>query len=337
MPFVFSSSVILMFVIFLILFISFLVIHASRLNEENFKTFVISSLVCFGLYCGAEYLIKNPQITNYYQTDVKDKKIITTTSTYKCGESRCTKTKKEYYIYGEGHRSSCREEVSSFTYYTTHIGDLFSCSEQASNYMLLDKEKFIATKEISNTYKKLVPSRHSFDLFKQKYFYNIQYVNFSIFPVNTNNFINKFRHAILDKGYVINVVFTTEDRDYIYALNDKWKGANPYEIILIYSLSKNNDNKINWVNLITYANNDQNEKLTADFISQNLDFKILTEEKFFNDLKYIQEHYFMVDENKYENLSESYATASVNWLFIIFVIIYLTFLFFFHKILITKY
>lgn len=287
-------------------------------DEDSAKLLLFGTLVCVAIFSGIHTYLKHPPASNYYTMTVADKVVRTRTETYKCGESTCTRIIYEYYLIGKfDTQEECEEKVSHSDYNTAKIGGTFTCSASKPNYMALDSDRFKTTESIRNEYKKTVKDRYDYSLFKQKYVYGggnlpdlTQY----------NEFI---KQSIKDKPYIIQVILTKQDRNWQYMLNEKWEGAKPSEIILIYGLG-DDANKIEWSKMITYAENDENEMLAADFETRHLQRQSFNE-VFFDDIKFVQERYKNVNSEKHQEMSEMYNTAGVNWAFAIILGLYIAF------------
>ena len=184
-------------------------------NERELKISIITILLVSGLFYFIMDEVKNPSISNNYLGKVFDKRIETTTETYKCGDRTCTRTKKEYFIYSHIRKSkTCKQEVGMFTYDKINLNDLVNCSQSLPNYMLLDKEKFKTTESIKERF--YTPKRASFDL--------VAYRNIYIkddLPVNKMEINKAIKNFVDNKPYVIQLILTDEkDIDFIAALKE---------------------------------------------------------------------------------------------------------------------
>ena len=291
-------------------------------DKGGMKILLFGTVVCVAIFCGIYTYLKHPPAYNYYTMTIADKDIRTRTETYKCGDSTCVRVIHEYYLIGKfDNQEKCEEEVSQSEYNSVDVGGSFTCKKSKPNYMALDSDRFKTTESIRNEYKKTVKDRYNYSLFKQKYVYGDKNL-----PDLTkyNEFI---KQSIKDKPYIIQVILTKQDRNWQYMLNEKWEGAKPSEIILIYGLG-DDANKIEWSKMITYAENDENEMLAADFETRHLQRQNFNE-VFFDDIKFIQERYKNVDPEKHQEMSEMYNTAGVNWGFAIALGLYIAFCLFF--------
>ena len=300
-------------------------------NERELKISIITILLVSGLFYFIMDEVKNPSISNNYLGKVFDKRIETTTETYKCGDRTCTRTKKEYFIYSHIRKSkTCKQEVGMFTYDKINLNDLVNCSQSLPNYMLLDKEKFKTTESIKERF--YTPKRASFDL--------VAYRNIYIkddLPVNKMEINKAIKNFVDNKPYVIQLILTDEkDIDFIAALKDKWNGVNPEEILLIYSIDKETG-KVEWAKIETHADNDENEFFVASFNSRHLQRPKFNVELLTDDLNFIDQNYKNIDLYKYQNLSESYNTATKNWVMIIAIVILGIVLTFMHFVFEPKY
>ena len=291
-------------------------------DQADMKLLLFGTFVCAGIFAGIYTYLKHPPASNYYTMTVADKDVRTRTETYKCGESTCTRIIYEYYLIGKfDTQEKCEEEVSHSDYNSVEIGGAFTCSKSKPNYMALDSERFKTTESIRNEYKKTVKDRYGYSLFKQKYVYGDKNLP------NLTQYNEFIKQSIKDKSYIIQVILTKQDRNWQYMLNEKWEGAKPSEIILIYGIGDNGD-KIEWSKMITYAENDENEMLAADFETRHLQRQSFNE-VFFDDIKFVQERYKNVNPEKHKEMSEMYNTTGINWTFMLVLGLYIAFCLYF--------
>lgn len=303
--------------VFYTIFTVFAITYVFLTDLDTKEEIKISAFILL-LFAGVFFFVmdetKNPSITNNYTGIVFDKKIETRTETYKIGKTTHTRVIKEYFIYSHiRDGKTCKDEVSSWQYNQTIIGKtLVSCSVSLPNYMLLDEEKFKTTNSIKENFKN-IPSRYYHDIYNPNYLYQQKSVKLTENEKNLKNYINQFN---VNKKYNIQVLLTTEnDIDFISALKDKWKGVNPEEILVIYSL--NNNNEIEWAKIETHADNDENEYFVASFNSRHLTREKFNLELMKKDFDFIHQNYKNIDLYKFKELSESYNTAKKNWIIII--------------------
>lgn len=309
-------------------------------SQEEIRISLFVAIFCIVSFFVVMDEVKNPSIYNHYIGKVDDKRIETRTETYRCGDSTCTRTVKEYFLYSKIRgNQTCKQEVSYSTYKSTVIGETVACSNKFPNYMLLDKEKFKTTKLIKDQYKKIILERYDFELKKHRFIYfdpNLLNELRQDDNSSTDYWIlnDKMLEFLDNKPYIVNVFITKErDINVVSALTEEWNGANPEEVVLVYSLEKDGDNYlVNWSNIQTHANNDENEYFVASFHSRHLTKPKFNKELFDEDLKFIDENYKNISPMKFKDLSESYNTATKNWVLIIALVLVGCIFFFLHRV-----
>ena len=90
----------------------------------------------------------------------------------------------------------------------------------------------------------------------------------------------------MKKPYDFKIVITNEDFGFYNAFIDEWDGAAPTELIMVYGVDEHGE--IQWNKLETFAQNDSNQKLVADFTTKHMgDKDKISEQLILEDMDFI--------------------------------------------------
>ena len=296
-----------------ILFGSGFLFVASHNMEEYLKIGGGALLVAWILQLFIVFSILNPSSDVNYQGILKDKdhRIVYRQETYSCGKDgkdTCTRTVREdhYYLYVEIYGDTTKEiEVSSFTYHKASIGSPYTYADSVTNYYLFNKSAFDTSNAIREQYKPFIPKRPTtYDIGQYDRIVNKE--DISAVDSISSSLESSLIQYLMKKPYDVKVVVTKQDNGFYYALMDKWDGAAPNELIVIYGI--NDEGVIVWSALETFAQNDSNQKLVADFTTLHLgDNDKLTTQLVINDLDFIFKDYIAVsnDEQRFQELQNT--------------------------------
>ena len=132
--------------------------------------------------------------------------------------------------------------------------------------------------------------------------------------VNINQLESQMIQWLMKKPFDIKLFFTNESLDggYYEVLLDKLNGAKPYEMIVVYGIDKNNGT-IMWNKVATYAENEDNLKMVADFNSRYLGENVkISNETLFKDMQWLMDNYHYVagDDKRFESLVETQSAST---------------------------
>lgn len=329
-----TTFLIISFVISLVLFGSgFLFV---RDTENYFKFAGVICVTSIIIQAIVSHTLYNPSNDTYYHGRLIDKKIEKhlRTRTVSCGEGKtCTETyiEYEYLVLGKinvnGKQEICEITIdtneSGWTpkeYDNAIIGEPFTCAKNFYNYYSLNKDAYKTSENISNKFS--FPTKPKiYEHYRFKFIHN--YVNLdsktsSQLESSISNYMNL-------KPLGLRVVLVNSDLDSYDSLMSKWKGTVLNEVIVFYGLkiSENNNPSIVWQKLATYAHNDNNHKLAADFETRLITNpnKSFTLEQVMSDLDFIESNLKFVSEYKYEYLKDTTSQITNLTLLIIFSLI----------------
>lgn len=140
----------------------------------------------------------------------------------------------------------------------------------------------------------------------------------------------------MKKPYDIKIIVTNEAFDSVFydALLDKWHGAAPTEIILTYGID--NQGVVQWSKLETFAQNDSNHKLVADFSTKHMgDNDKLDTELVMKDIDFVLKDYVAVspNEQRFVELQKTASQSELNVILIVSAIIQLLIIVFVSRIM----
>lgn len=304
----------------------------------NLILLVIFSVIQFIVL---DYII-NPKTAIYYDGILSDKQIKLETESYSCGKDNketCYRTVKKYYLTGTIYNNKkCEIEVSSFDYHKAKTGERFTCRLNEENYILFNKDYYKTSSSIRENKEyaqilKQFKKPYIFDNYKFKRIYYFQNVNSVASLLSLQKLDDDLQNKIFKRAFDVKIVIVKNiSSDFYPALMDNWKkdGIGPNEIIVFYGID--NDDNIIWNNIATFAKNDSNLKLTADFITKHINVKSkLTEQIVSNDLDWILKNYVAVSNSKFEYLKETRNVFKENITMFFFVIIYAVIAFFVNR------
>lgn len=276
------------------------------------------------------FAILNPSSTLNYQgmLENKEHRVQYHTETYKCGNSQCTRQVREdhYYLIIRIFDNIKKErEVDYLTYMNAVINTPYVYDDSVINYFLFKKDVFETSESIREQYKQIVPKRPEvFDI--GQYYRVINLDSFGNVKRFTSELENSLLHFLMKKPYDIKIIVTNEafDSGFYDALLDKWHGAAPTEIVLTYGI----DNKgvVQWTKLETFAQNDSNHKLVADFSTKHIgDNDKISVELVMNDIQFVFNDYVAVSskEQRFVDLQKTASPSELNIILIVSAIIQL--------------
>ena len=307
--------------IFLYLFICLFIVFAigffmfgKRDAEEYFKLSGLAGIVVFGVVSVIVYIHMNPSTSIHYQGKLVDKYVRHETETYKCGEKTCTRTVKKYHIVGQIYNKKCDLQVLSYEYHKASIGEPFTCAVNMDNYTLFNKEQYKTTEAIlANTQK--VERGNIYD----NYHYN------RVFDVTHELKEEDLFPFTMMKSNDIKVFVTESTDDFYHAVIHRFSGAGPDEILLFYGIDKNKN--IIWSRLETFAKNEDNQKLVADFASSHIN-KTYSKQLVINDIDSLLKSYVRVSNSKFEYMKNARSVMFENVSIVIGVLLYVGWLIF---------
>ena len=126
----------------------------------------------------------------------------------------------------------------------------------------------------------------------------------------------------MKKPYDFKIVITNEDFGFYNAFIDEWDGAAPTELIMVYGVDEHGE--IQWNKLETFAQNDSNQKLVADFTTKHMgDKDKISEQVILEDMDFILQNYKAVsnDEQRFVDLQKTASKMPVNVALVISVVL----------------
>lgn len=328
----------------------------SRFHSKSTIQFNIVLLTVFAVvqFIILDYMI-NPKTAIHYDGILSDKQIKLETESYSCGKDNketCHRTVKKYHLIGSIYNDNkCDIEVSSFDYHDAKIGDRFTCRVNKENYILFNKDYYKTSRSVRENpeYTKIIkqfdkPSVYDNYKFKRIYYFESQNqatstTTSALTSLSLQKLDDYLQNKISKRPYDVKIVIVKNiSSDFYPALLDSWKkqGIGPNEIIVFYGI--NDSNNIVWSNIATFAKNDSNLKLTADFItkySSNSSKTLLTEQSVAvavsDDLDWILKNYIAVSNSKFEYLKETRNVFKENITMFFFVIVYAVIAFFVNR------
>ena len=268
----------------------------------------------------------------------------------KLNKETCHRTVKKYHLIGSIYNDNkCDIEVSSFDYHDAKIGDRFTCRVNKENYILFNKDYYKTSRSVRENpeYTKIIkqfdkPSVYDNYKFKRIYYFenqNQNKANSTVTSLSLQKLDDDLQNKISKRPYDVKIVIVKNiSSDFYPALLDSWKkqGIGPNEIIVFYGIDENNN--VVWSNIATFAKNDSNLKLTADFITKysiNSSKTLLTEQSVAvavsDDLDWILKNYVAVSNSKFEYLKETRNVFKENITMFFFVIVYAVIAFFVNR------
>ena len=335
----------------IILVTTIFVFNRSSRSHFHSKSTIQFNIVLLTVFAVVQFIILdymiNPKTTIHYDGILSDKQIKLETESYSCGKDNkdtCYRTVKKYHLIGSIYNDNkCDIEVSSFDYHDAKIGDRFTCRVNEENYILFNKDYYKTSSSIRENpeYTKIIkqfdkPSVYDNYKFKRIYYFENQNQNKSnsaTTSLSLQKLDNDLQNKIFKRSYDVKIVIVKNiSSDFYPALLDNWKkdGIGPNEIIVFYGID--NDDNIIWNNIATFAKNDSNLKLTADFITKHINVKSkLTDQIVSNDTDWILKNYVAVSNSKFEYLKETRNVFKENITMFFFVIIYAVIAFFVNR------
>ena len=132
----------------------------------------------------------------------------------------------------------------------------------------------------------------------------------------------KITQYLMKKPYDFKIVITNEDFGFYNAFIDEWDGAAPTELIMVYGVDEHGE--IQWNKLETFAQNDSNQKLVADFTTKHMgDKDKISEQLILEDMDFILQNYHAVsnDEQRFVDLQKTESKMPVNITLVISVVL----------------
>lgn len=288
-------------------------------NDEYIKTGGIGLFVILVVQVLIYFGVSYPKADVYFQGELvkKDTETRLVTESYPCGDGKLchrTKTVTEYYLYGEIFNDTCKIEVDIWDYNKANVGEPFTCEKNESNYFKFREDVYDSGSDFRSKYPlKGMPNRNDiYDNYRLNRIYNHN-SNVHQF-VNINQLESQMIQWLMKKPFDIKLFFTNESLDggYYEVLLDKLNGAKPYEIIVVYGIDKNNGT-IMWNKVATYAENEDNLKMVADFNSRYLGENVkISNETLFKDMQWLMDNYHYVagDDKRFESLVETQSAST---------------------------
>lgn len=333
----------------IIILVTILFLNHYRINNSNSS--IQFNIVLLAIFAVVQLIVLdniiNPKTAIHYDGILSDKQIKLETESYSCGKDNketCYRTVKKYHLIGSIYdNNKCDIEVSSFDYHDAKIGERFTCIVNEENYILFNKDYYKTSRSVRENpeYVKIIknfdkPSVYDNYKFKRIYYFenqNQNKANSTVTSLSLQKLDDDLQNKISKRPYDVKIVIVKNiSSDFYPALLDNWKkyGIGPNEIIVFYGID--NDDNIIWNNIATFAKNDSNLKLTADFITKHINVKSkLTEQIVSNDTDWILKNYVAVSNSKFEYLKETRNVFKENITMFFFVIVYAAIAFFVNR------
>lgn len=338
-------SLLLLCEIIILVTIIFVFNRSSRSHFHS-KSTIQFNIILLAIFAVVQLIVLdniiNPKTAIYYDGILSDKQIKLETESYSCGKDNketCYRTVKKYYLTGTIYNNKkCEIEVSSFDYHKSKTGERFTCRLNEENYILFNKDYYKTSSSIRENKEyaqilKQFKKPYIFDNYKFKRIYYFQNVNSVASLLSLQKLDDDLQNKIFKRAFDVKIVIVKNiSSDFYPALMDNWKkdGIGPNEIIVFYGID--NDDNIIWNNIATFAKNDSNLKLTADFITKHINVKSkLTEQIVSNDTDWILKNYVAVSNSKFEYLKETRNVFKENIMMFFFVIVYAAIAFFVNR------
>lgn len=307
-------------------------------KEDNLQKYLIWSAILLILLSMLQFFvidrISHPSRDTVLLGEVTGKHTAITTriETYNCGDSICSRPYIVFQFYLDFKIKGNREEsvmlsenrynIAPVAYKKAKKGDNFYYPASFQNSYLLNEDAYKITDSIRKKYRKIKNKEH--DHFND--YVDFDYISFDFYNKKTNNINrlllkNTVEKFIKHKDYSIRVFFTdAENQDYFNHVLNGIQGANINELVLVYSVNENNQN--NWAKMATFADNDENHMLVADFESRQLFRKgeYFNADTLLKDLEFVEKAK-MVTNSKFEYLSENKKNNVKNKVLIGFVLL----------------
>ena len=186
---------------------------------------------------------------------------------------------------------------------------------------MFKKDAFDTSSDVLSQYKGKIPKRPSvFDIGKYNRVVNLdKFGNVEKFKTTLEQKITQY---LMKKPYDFKIVITNEDFGFYNAFIDEWDGAAPTELIMVYGVDQNGE--IQWNKLETFAQNDSNQKLVADFTTKHMgDKDKISEQVILEDMDFILQNYHAVsnDEQRFVDLQKTESKMPVNITLVISVVL----------------
>ncbi|RKW44090.1 MAG: hypothetical protein D8B60_00010 [Moraxella sp.] len=180
---------------------------------------------------------------------------------------------------------------------------------------------FDTSSDVLSQYKGKIPKRPSvFDIGKYNRVVNLdKFGNVEKFKTSLEQ---KLTQYLMKKPYDFKIVITNEDFGFYNAFIDEWDGAAPTELIMVYGVDEHGE--IQWNKLETFAQNDSNQKLVADFTTKHMgDKDKISEQLILEDMDFILQNYHAVsnDEQRFVDLQKTASKMPVNITLVISVVL----------------
>lgn len=316
----------LFFISLVIFACGFIFIEPSN-QEDYLKAGGIGVFFIILIQLFISYHMLNPSSTVNYQGVLvnKDHRITTRTESYSCGNNQtCTRTVTEdhyYLIIQIFDDIKKEEEVDFFTYLNAEINSPYTYVDSITNFYLFKKDAFDTSSDVLSQYKDKIPKRPSvLDLGKYNRVVNLdKFGNVEKFKTILEQKITQY---LMKKPYDFKIVITNEDFGFYNAFIDEWDGAAPTELIMVYGVDEHGE--IQWNKLETFAQNDSNQKLVADFTTKHMgDKDKISEQLILEDMDFILQNYHAVsnDEQRFVDLQKTASKMPVNITLVISVVL----------------
>lgn len=302
-------------VVGLVVYVFLFLIGFNFVRHNNQQAYIKFSLIGLVLMmfiqCGFVYILNNPSNLTHYQGVVKRLWIDTRarTETYSCGNSTCTRTVYEnhYMVDGAYGNGVCTDELSHSDWKSLSENDDYVCSINEANFMLFNKDRFHTSKAIKKQYEKspLIKSGFFSKFGKTDKVGGYSFVHSDNGIVNWQDYQRILRDFNMMKRYSVEMYLTTSNQDIVSAIKENRSGANVNQILMIYGVK---GQKIDWLEVMTFAENEDNHKLVADLNSKYAVKKDLSfnQENVLADLDFIKTNYKAVDNARFQYLQDNH-------------------------------
>lgn len=282
-------------------------------NQKDYIKFsLIGLILMMSIQCGFVYILNNPSNSTHYQGVVKRLWIDTRTrtETYSCGNSTCTRTvyEEHYMVDGSYGNGVCTDELSHSDWSSLSKNDDYVCTINEANFMLFNKDRFHTSKAIKKQYEKspLIKSGLFSSFGKMDKVGAYRYVHSDNNTLNWQDYQRILRDFNMMKPYSVEIYLTNENQDIVSAIKENRSGANVNQILMVYGLKENG--LVDWLDVMTFAENEDNHKLVADLNSKYATKKDLSfnEETLLSDLDFIKTNYKAVDNARFAYIQDNH-------------------------------
>lgn len=143
----------------------------------------------------------------------------------------------------------------------TKIGEPASAEESVTSYLMLDEDRFKATREVRDKYKDVTLPKYPrvYDYYRVDRIVNETNLDFSDIRTYLDKALKTDGAA---KQLNVTLLITEKDDDYFELINEHWKGVRKNDVVLAYGLE--NGNHIKWFHAMSYGDGQGNQVLLSE-------------------------------------------------------------------------